>query len=72
MSKDSLTVRKIRKKPLHRKVKYLLNDEHWASMMADHYFKQHIKDGLPCQADFDAAVSAMTITLDEFLGRDWL
>ena len=27
MSKDSLTVRKIRKKPLHRKVKYLLNND---------------------------------------------
>ena len=73
MSNDSLTVKKIRRKPLHRMVRYLLNEEHWASVMADHYFKRTIKDGLSCDGNhFEREVSAMTITLDEFLGRDWL
>tara|TARA_R110002074_G_C12500436_1_gene662518 strand:+ start:1382 stop:1588 length:207 start_codon:yes stop_codon:yes gene_type:complete len=64
---------KIRKIPLHRKVKYLLNDPHWAGFMADHYFAKTAAANKSCDAaGFDQAVSQMDITLDEFLGRGWV
>ena len=49
---------KIRKIPLHRKVKYLLNDTHWAGFMADHYFAKTAAANKSCDAAaFDRAVS---------------
>ena len=34
------TPNRIRKIPVHRKVKYLMNEEEWARKIHDHYFKQ--------------------------------
>ena len=75
MPKNNTTPNRIRKIPTHRKVKYLMNEEEWASFMHDHYFKQADKAGedvwLSDLWDFNRVVEALDITLGEFLGRDW-
>ena len=65
------TANRVRKIPSHRKVKYLLNDVEWSTLMADHYF-----NGATVSHDealkFAAVVGSLDIILDEFLGVDWI
>lgn len=69
------TPNRIRKIPLHRKIKYLINDEEWAEFMADHYFKKLHAEGKDLWIDdcweYNRVVEASDLTLEEFLGRDW-
>jgi len=70
------TPNRIRKIPMHRKVKYLLKkDEEWARLMHDHYFKQSDEAGITVWhsdlVEFNRVVEQLDITLGEFLERDW-
>ena len=69
------TLNRIRKIPVHRKVKYLMNEEEWARKIHDHYFKQTDEAGTTVYLTdlwaFNAVIDKLDITLGEFLGRDW-
>jgi hypothetical protein len=66
---------RISKVPLHRKIKYLLNEEEWASYMADHYFSKAIEAGRSLWIEecweFNRVVEQSDLTLEDFLGRAW-
>jgi len=69
------TPNRIRKIPMHRKIKYLINEEEWAHYMGCHYFKQMDEAGEDVWyadlLEFNKVVEASDLTLEEFLGRDW-
>ena len=69
------TPNRIRKIPMHRKIKYLINEEEWAHYMGCHYFKQMDKSGEGVfwsdLIEFNRVVEASDLTLEEFLDTDW-
>lgn len=69
------TPNRIRKIPMHRKIKYLINEEEWAHYMGCHYFKKTDEAGddvwLEDLWEFNRVVEASDLTLEEFLDKDW-